>query len=57
MKLTIFLIENKFLSNERVKQVLLEVDRGDFTNVTPYFDTPQGIGYSATISAPHMVLV
>lgn len=31
------------------------MDRNDFINVTPYLDIPQGIGYGATISAPHMV--
>jgi protein-L-isoaspartate(D-aspartate) O-methyltransferase len=30
------------------------IDRGDFTSYSPYVDSPQGIGYSATISAPHM---
>lgn len=32
------------------------VDRGDFyqSNVSVYDDTPQCIGYNATISAPHM---
>ena len=31
------------------------VDRGDFCKHNPYYDSPQGIGYGVTISAPHMV--
>lgn len=34
---------------------MLEVDRGDFTDYSPYVDSPMRIGYKATISAPHMV--
>ncbi len=33
---------------------MLAVDRADFCSAAPYIDTPQGIGYNATISAPHM---
>lgn len=31
------------------------VDRANFINTNPYIDSPQGIGYAVTISAPHMV--
>lgn len=32
------------------------VDRGNYSHPTyAYVDSPQGIGYGATISAPHMV--
>lgn len=41
-------------SDERVKNAMLSVDRGDFAPRTPYGDHPVSIGYSATISAPHM---
>ncbi|KAI1727118.1 protein-L-isoaspartate(D-aspartate) o-methyltransferase (PCMT) domain-containing protein [Ditylenchus destructor] len=40
--------------SENVKKALLSVDRGDFTAGSPYMDSPQSIGYGATISAPHM---
>ncbi len=35
---------------------MLAVDRGDFCDNchSPYADRPEGIGYAATISAPHM---
>jgi len=52
------LVNNLFTSglikSERVKAAMLAVDRGDYTSTNPYADSPQGIGYSATISAPHM---
>jgi len=35
---------------------MLQVDRGKYATCKPYMDSPQGIGYGATISAPHMVL-
>ncbi|KAH7941428.1 hypothetical protein HPB49_013677 [Dermacentor silvarum] len=31
------------------------VDRGNYCPHNPYMDSPQGIGYAVTISAPHMV--
>lgn len=34
----------------------MAVDRGYFISHNPYEDRPQSIGYSATISAPHMVI-
>lgn len=35
---------------------MCQVDRGKYTNPNDaYIDSPQGIGYGATISAPHMV--
>lgn len=33
---------------------MTEIDRKDFCNISPYEDSPQGIGFNATISAPHM---
>ncbi|EPB72446.1 putative protein-L-isoaspartate O-methyltransferase [Ancylostoma ceylanicum] len=33
---------------------MLATDRGDFAPRSPYMDQPQGIGWNATISAPHM---
>ena len=37
-----------------VYKSMLQVDRADFTIRNPYYDSPQSIGYNATISAPHM---
>ncbi|KAI6186058.1 Protein-L-isoaspartate O-methyltransferase [Aphelenchoides besseyi] len=37
-----------------VRQVMMSVDRADFTASNPYQDSPQTIGFGATISAPHM---
>ena len=31
------------------------IDRGNFCKHNAYMDSPQGIGYHVTISAPHMV--
>ncbi|VDK18479.1 unnamed protein product [Anisakis simplex] len=42
------------VENLQIKKAMLEVDRGDFAPQTPYGDHPVGIGYAATISAPHM---
>jgi len=41
-------------NTDRIKDVMLAVDRGDFAPDNPYMDSPVGIGYGATISAPHM---
>ncbi|RDW87208.1 protein-L-isoaspartate O-methyltransferase [Aspergillus mulundensis] len=52
------LIENLFkeglIKDERVKQAMMAVDRGHYAPSRPYSDSPQPIGYGATISAPHM---
>lgn len=40
--------------SEKVKAVMLSIDRGDFVDKYPYLDQAISIGYSATISAPHM---
>jgi protein-L-isoaspartate(D-aspartate) O-methyltransferase len=39
-----------------VKEAMLKVDRGNYVSGKhgAYDDCPQGIGYAATISAPHM---
>ena len=34
---------------------MLKVDRGNYVKHNAYQDSPQGIGYGVTISAPHMV--
>eukprot|EP00026_Physarum_polycephalum_P014319 Phypoly_transcript_14819.p1 GENE.Phypoly_transcript_14819~~Phypoly_transcript_14819.p1 ORF type:complete len:230 (+),score=30.69 Phypoly_transcript_14819:136-825(+) len=42
------------ISSRRVEQAMLAVDRGSFTHISPYDDSPQPLGFGATISAPHM---
>ena len=43
------------IKSSKVFNAMLKVDRQDFTSsYFPYYDSPQGIGYNATISAPHM---
>lgn len=43
------------LYDERVAQVMMQVDRGNYCDDAPYTDGPAPIGFGATISAPHMV--
>jgi len=45
----------RYVKTERVADAMLAVDRGLFSRHNPYADSPQSIGYGATISAPHMV--
>ncbi|KAK0714165.1 protein-L-isoaspartate O-methyltransferase [Lasiosphaeria miniovina] len=45
---------NKLIQDMRVKEAFLKVDRAHYAPSSPYEDRPQPIGYSATISAPHM---
>ena len=44
----------KFISTEKVANVMLEVDRFDFAPQNAYLNRPIYIGYNVTISAPHM---
>ncbi|KAI9738340.1 MAG: hypothetical protein M1834_008838 [Cirrosporium novae-zelandiae] len=48
------LFTNDIITTNRVKQAMLSVDRGNYAPYAPYSDSPQSIGYQATISAPHM---
>ncbi|KAL2045781.1 hypothetical protein N7G274_002212 [Stereocaulon virgatum] len=48
------LASNGLITSERVKNAMLSVDRAHFCPTNPYTDSPQTIGYAATISAPHM---
>ena len=51
------MVSKGIISDSRVEQVMSSIDRKKFV-VNPdiaYIDAPQGIGYNATISAPHMV--
>ncbi|KLO80395.1 protein-L-isoaspartate(D-aspartate) O-methyltransferase [Fusarium fujikuroi] len=46
--------KNGLITDPRVKEAFLKVDRAHYAPAMPYEDSPQPIGYSATISAPHM---
>ncbi|KKZ64808.1 protein-L-isoaspartate O-methyltransferase [[Emmonsia] crescens] len=48
------LFKNGLIKHERVKNAMLAVDRANYCPSSPYEDSPQAIGYAATISAPHM---
>ena len=45
---------NGTIKSKSVENVMKSIDRGDFCFSNPYYDSPQSIGYNATISAPHM---
>ncbi|XP_018013505.1 protein-L-isoaspartate(D-aspartate) O-methyltransferase isoform X2 [Hyalella azteca] len=45
---------NGVITSDAVEKVMLMVDRGKYSKNSPYQDSPQGIGYGVTISAPHM---
>ncbi|XP_065259078.1 protein-L-isoaspartate(D-aspartate) O-methyltransferase-like isoform X2 [Emys orbicularis] len=49
------LYKNGVIKSQRVLDVLMATDRAHYTKYLPYMDSPQSIGYKATISAPHMV--
>lgn len=42
----------KIIKSERVAKAMKAVDRKHYASQTPYKDSPQPIGYGATISAP-----
>ena len=46
--------EKKIIKSEEVEKAMKAVDRKHYTNQNHYVDSPQSIGYNATISAPHM---
>ncbi|KAL9078602.1 MAG: hypothetical protein Q9157_002485 [Trypethelium eluteriae] len=48
------LAHNGLINSDRVKNAMLAVDRAHYSPYHPYADSPQSIGHSATISAPHM---
>lgn len=48
------LYKNGVIKSQRVFDVMLATDRAHYTKYFPYMDSPQSIGYQATISAPHM---
>ncbi|XP_058844039.1 protein-L-isoaspartate(D-aspartate) O-methyltransferase-like isoform X2 [Acipenser ruthenus] len=46
--------EHGVIRSQRVYEVMLATDRGHYITDLPYMDSPQPIGFKATISAPHM---
>ncbi|XP_075469523.1 protein-L-isoaspartate(D-aspartate) O-methyltransferase-like isoform X3 [Ascaphus truei] len=46
--------KNGVVRSQRVYEVLLATDRAHYIKHFSYMDSPQSIGYKATISAPHM---
>ncbi|XP_023991072.1 l-isoaspartyl protein carboxyl methyltransferase, like isoform X2 [Salvelinus sp. IW2-2015] len=47
--------EHGVIRSDRVFDAMLATDRGIYSRDYPYADSPQSIGFKATISAPHMV--
>lgn len=48
------LTARRIIRSKRIADVMRAVDRGRYVHINPYIDTPQMLGFSATISAPHM---
>jgi len=48
------LFSNNIIKSEEVRDVMVQVDRGNYVKHNAYMDAPQRIGYNITISAPHM---
>lgn len=48
------LSDHKVIRTDRVFNAMLATDRGIYCRDYPYTDSPQSIGFRATISAPHM---
>uniref|UniRef100_A0A8C5PZX7 Protein-L-isoaspartate O-methyltransferase n=1 Tax=Leptobrachium leishanense TaxID=445787 RepID=A0A8C5PZX7_9ANUR len=46
--------KNGIIKSDRVFEVMLATDRRHYAKCNPYMDSPQSIGFQATISAPHM---
>ncbi|XP_014296761.1 protein-L-isoaspartate(D-aspartate) O-methyltransferase [Microplitis demolitor] len=50
-----YLKRSGIIKSDRVFEAMCAVDRGKYViRGNPYVDSPQGIGYGVTISAPHM---
>ena len=52
-----YTLGNGIITSESVERAMRAVDRGNYCPFNPYYDSPQSIGYQATISAPHMVSI
>lgn len=46
------LVEKKWICTQKVYDVMMKVDRGDFAPTNPYENNPQCINYNVVISAP-----
>ncbi|XP_014350967.1 protein-L-isoaspartate(D-aspartate) O-methyltransferase isoform X2 [Latimeria chalumnae] len=46
--------KNGIIKSDKVYEVMMATDRGHYAKCNPYMDSPQSIGFQATISAPHM---
>jgi protein-L-isoaspartate(D-aspartate) O-methyltransferase len=46
--------KNGIIQTSRVEEAMKAVDRKHYSTYNPYVDSPQTIGFGATISAPHM---
>ena len=46
------LIEKGWMKSKKVYEVMMSVDRADFSPTNPYENNPQCIGYNVVISAP-----
>ena len=42
------------IKSNAVASAMSAIDRADYCSIDPYADSPQGIGFNVTISAPHM---
>mmetsp|Transcript_54715 Transcript_54715/g.97341 ORF Transcript_54715/g.97341 Transcript_54715/m.97341 type:complete len:213 (-) Transcript_54715:105-743(-) len=55
LELITYLVKTGRILSDEVRRAMTAVDRGHYcTSRNIYEDTPQGIGYNVTISAPHM---
>ena len=48
------LSQNSLITKDKVRKAMENTDRKHYSENNPYEDSPQRIGYAATISAPHM---
>jgi len=48
------LYTNNIIKSPEIRNVMKQVDRGNYVKHNAYMDAPQQIGYNITISAPHM---
>ncbi|XP_023565919.1 protein-L-isoaspartate(D-aspartate) O-methyltransferase-like [Octodon degus] len=46
--------KNGIIKTDKVFEVMLATDRSHYAKCNPYMDSPQSIGFQATIIAPHM---
>ena len=49
-----YLVKEGIIKSKQVANILEKVDRKHYAPSNPYVDSPQTLGFGATISAPHM---